>query len=285
MKDKYLTYKFIILIFSILLAILILGISIYSIIKISFEQKQSASPHPFSATSTPSSSTSEPPLFPYIEIIESCGPYYAGTCVNMRSGPGTEYPVVKKLRTGIVLRVADIVKHNEQTWYKIAFDESLRYPDRVQEDWYVAADVVHLFYDDGDHRYTKGISPPTKKRIIVDLSDETLYAYDDNELFMKETVSTGIEFAPTPRGKFIVYKMTPSRYMQGPIPGISTDYYDLPGVPWNLYFTQQGAVIHGAYWHDKFGQPWSHGCVNLPSQKAKELYLWADIGTTVTVQD
>ena len=66
--------------------------------------------------------------------------------------------------------------------------------------------------------------------------------------------------------------------MQGPIPGLSDQYYDLPGVPWNLYFTEYGAVIHGAYWHDNFGQPSSHGCVNLPIDEARKLYLWADVG-------
>jgi lipoprotein-anchoring transpeptidase ErfK/SrfK len=72
--------------------------------------------------------------------------------------------------------------------------------------------------------------------------------------------------------------------MQGPLKGVSGQVYDLPGVPWDLYFTAEGAVIHGAYWHDKFGQPWSHGCVNLSPQNAKKLYLWADIGTTVIVR-
>ena len=73
--------------------------------------------------------------------------------------------------------------------------------------------------------------------------------------------------------------------MQGPIPDISEKQYDLPGVPWNLYFTEQGAVIHGAYWHNKFGQLWSSGCVNLPPEKAKKLYLWADLGMEVIVRD
>ena len=73
--------------------------------------------------------------------------------------------------------------------------------------------------------------------------------------------------------------------MQGPLPGISDQYYDLPGVPWNLYFTEQGAVIHGAYWHDHFGERWSHGCVNLPAEVAHKLYEWADLGTPVIVQD
>jgi lipoprotein-anchoring transpeptidase ErfK/SrfK len=112
-----------------------------------------------------------------------------------------------------------------------------------------------------------------------------LYAYDGDTLYMQEAISTGLELTPTPRGVFTVYRMTPSRYMQGPIPGISDQYFDLPGVPWNLYFTPEGAVIHGAYWHDRFGSPWSHGCVNLPPEKAKKLYAWAEIGTKVVVQD
>lgn len=74
-----------------------------------------------------------------------------------------------------------------------------------------------------------------------------------------------MELSPTPKGEFIIFRKTPSRYMQGPIPEITgSNYYDLPGVPWNLYFTHGGAVIHGAYWHTSFGEEYSHGCVNLP---------------------
>jgi lipoprotein-anchoring transpeptidase ErfK/SrfK len=116
------------------------------------------------------------------------------------------------------------------------------------------------------------------------LSEEKLYAYDGDKLFMEELISTGLDFTPTPVGTFRVFKKTPSRYMQGPLPNSpSTQVYDLPGVPWNLYFTSGGSVIHGAYWHDNFGKIWSHGCVNLPPQKAKELYMWADIGISVIV--
>jgi lipoprotein-anchoring transpeptidase ErfK/SrfK len=121
--------------------------------------------------------------------------------------------------------------------------------------------------------------------MVVDVSEEKLYAYDGDKLFMEESISTGLEFTPTPRGTFTIFKMTPSRFMQGPIPGVSDQVYDLPGVPWNLYFTAGGAVIHGAYWHDKFGQPWSHGCVNLSTENAKKLYAWAVIGMKVTVQN
>ena len=74
--------------------------------------------------------------------------------------------------------------------------------------------------------------------------------------------------------------------MQGPLPNLSSrQVYDLPGVPWNLYFTSGGAVIHGAYWHTSFGTPYSHGCVNLLPADARKIYDWADVGTTVTVRD
>ena len=100
---------------------------------------------------------------------------------------------------------------------------------------------------------------------------------------MQAQTSTGLDDTPTPLGTFTIFKKTPSRYMEGPTPGVSEQAYDLPGVPWDLYFTSGGAAIHGAYWHDDFGQQHSHGCVNLPLQDAETLYPWADVGTTVTV--
>lgn len=230
-------------------------------------------------------SAEEPRLFSYIEVTEGCGPDFEGACVNVRSGPGLEYPVVSKLRKGAVLKVSDTAAGDGAAWHRVSFDEGLRYPERVSGEWYVSAEVVRLFKDEGSREIDEGADPASTKRIVVDRSDQMLYAYDGDVLFMQEPISTGLELTPTPRGTFTVYKMTPSRYMQGPLPGISEQYYDLPGVPWNLYFTYQGAVVHGAYWHDRFGEPWSHGCVNLPPEKAEELYQWAELGTQVIVRD
>ena len=229
----------------------------------------------------------EPPklvVATFIEVTDSCGSYWDGTCVNARSGAGTDYPVVAKLRNGMVLQVTDAVQADGHTWLRVVFNEWLRYPERTRGKWYVAADYVRAFTAEavtnlGNSKVT------TSKRIIVDRSEQKLYAHDGGTLFMEEPVSTGLELTPTPRGTFPIYRKTPTRYMQGPIPGISDQAYDLPGVPWNLYFTKEGAVIHGAYWHDHFGEPWSHGCVNLPPEKAKELYEWAELGTPVTVRD
>ena len=234
----------------------------------------------------------EKELFEYLEVIDSCNQYFVGGCINVRNGPGVNYGVITRLRNGVVLKAKEKVKFNEEELYQISFeDEWLRYPERVEGDLYVSAKYVKSFLNEGKQElkdetqeYNYLIST-TSKMIIVDRSDQKLYAYEKGELFMKESVSTGLDVTPTPRGIFHVYKKTPSRYMQGPIEGISEKEYDLPGVPWNLYFTKEGAVIHGAYWHDNFGKQWSNGCVNLPIDKAKELYMWADIGTEIIIRD
>jgi lipoprotein-anchoring transpeptidase ErfK/SrfK len=229
-----------------------------------------------------------PMLYDYAEIINSCGPYYNGdVCVNLRSGPGTHYPSVMKLRNGMVLKVAETVTDSTgQEWYRIEQDKTVRFPERIESDWYVSAQYAQLMYIDGDHWLGRGEVATTTKHIVVDLSDEMVYAYNgDGSLFMKQAISTGLDATPTPPGDFVVFHKTPSRYMQGPIPGVSDQVYDLPGVPWNLYFTKDGAAIHGAYWHDHFGRQWSHGCVNLPLDQAEKLYFWADVGTIVKIQE
>lgn len=222
----------------------------------------------------------------YIEVVDGCGPYYDGECINVRSAPSVDAPSVIKLRKGVVLKVSGKVEAEGREWYKIVFDEWVRYPDRISHDWYVATDVVEEFTDSaGTVELTAKDPQVTEKYIVVDKSEEMLYAYEGDTVYMKEPISIGLDDTPTPRGTFQIFKKTPSRYMQGPVPGVSDQAFDLPGVPWTMYFTAEGAAVHGAYWHNHFGQPWSHGCVNLPPEKAKELYLWADIGTPVTVRD
>jgi hypothetical protein len=229
-------------------------------------------------------------LFEYIEVVDGCDIHFEGECLNVRSGPGIDYPVVGQLRNSIVLKVGGKLERAGQTWYKIIFDEFIRYPERVTADWYVASEYVAVLYDEGDKTIwdnaTNSDRAARLQSIVVDRSDQKLYAYEDDVLFLETDISTGLELTPTPRGEFTIFKKTPSRYMQGPLPGFPADqYYDLPGVPWNLYFTEGGAVIHGAYWHDSFGSQYSHGCVNLEPEVARKLYNWAKLGTRVVVRD
>lgn len=90
-------------------------------------------------------------LFEYIEVFDGCGAHFEGECLNVRSGPGEEYPSVAKLRNGIVLKVdGEVEREDGEIWYKVAFDEWLRYPERIKGDWYVNSDYVEVLLDEGD---------------------------------------------------------------------------------------------------------------------------------------
>jgi hypothetical protein len=150
--------------------------------------------------------TSTQPTIQYIEVIDSCGPQFEGDCVHARSGPGTEYALQGQLRAGMVLRVATTTTdEGGRTWYKIKFESFLVHPERVVGDWYVAGDYVRPFMSEGNVDLTKE-SATTTKRIVIDRSEQKLYAYDGEELFMEQTVSTGLNSTPTPRGTFTIYK-------------------------------------------------------------------------------
>jgi lipoprotein-anchoring transpeptidase ErfK/SrfK len=221
----------------------------------------------------------------YIEVLDSCAKDYSGTCVVARNAPTTTAEVQKQLRAGVVLAVSSTtVNVDGYEWYQVEFNEWLRYPERKDGTWYVRSDTVRHFTDSGTELLST-TTATTTKRIIIDRSDQKLYAYDGDVLFLAVPVSTGRESTPTPRGTFAIFKKTPSRYMQGPIPGLTPKNYDLPGVPWGMYFTEEGGAIHGAYWHDEFGSEWSNGCVNLPLIAARTLYEWTPLGTRVEVRD
>lgn len=113
------------------------------------------------------------------------------------------------------------------------------------------------------------------KWIDVNLSKQLLVAYEGSTPVLTSLVSTGISIHPTVVGTFNIYVKYNSQAMSGP------GYY-LPGVPYVMYFYSAYA-LHGTYWHHNFGHPMSHGCVNLPTDKAQWLYNWAPIGTPVHV--
>lgn len=118
------------------------------------------------------------------------------------------------------------------------------------------------------------------KWIEVDLSEQSLRAWEFNRLVFWTLVSTGLPIYPTPTGMYQVYVKLRSERMRGGTPGI--DYYDLPNVPHTMYF-YRGYALHGAYWHNNFGRPMSHGCVNLPLDAAAWLYDWTPLGTRVWI--
>jgi lipoprotein-anchoring transpeptidase ErfK/SrfK len=123
-------------------------------------------------------------------------------------------------------------------------------------------------------------SAKAQKAIVVSISHQMLWAYKGDQVVMRSYVSTGRAGIDTPLGSFAVLSTRPSQTMEGDIGG---EYYNVPDVPWVLYFTNRGHALHGTYWHDNFGTPMSHGCVNLPLDVAAWLYNWAPVGTPVQI--
>jgi lipoprotein-anchoring transpeptidase ErfK/SrfK len=114
-----------------------------------------------------------------------------------------------------------------------------------------------------------------QKWIEIDLSRQRLIAHQGGQVILNTAVSTGLARTPTPLGRYRVRVKIRRQTMSGP-------GYRLPNVQWVMYFVGAYA-IHGAYWHNNFGHPMSHGCVNMRNADARLLYKWAPRGTPVVV--
>jgi lipoprotein-anchoring transpeptidase ErfK/SrfK len=123
-------------------------------------------------------------------------------------------------------------------------------------------------------------TPPTQVSygehwIDVDLTNQMLYAYEGDVRVNSFVVSTGTWMTPTVTGQYKVYWKLRYKDMSGP-------GYFLPDVPYTMFF-YQGYAIHGTYWHNNFGTPMSHGCVNMTIADAEWIYNFSEVGTLVNV--
>ncbi|MEE8389298.1 MAG: L,D-transpeptidase family protein [Anaerolineae bacterium] len=119
------------------------------------------------------------------------------------------------------------------------------------------------------------ISSDDVRWIDVDLTNQLVAAYEGQNLVRITSVSTGLPRTPTPTGQYHIWIKLRYDDMSGP------GYY-LTDVPYVMYF-HGGYGLHGTTWHANFGQPMSHGCVNLPVSEAEWLFNWAQVGTMVNV--
>ncbi len=118
------------------------------------------------------------------------------------------------------------------------------------------------------------------KTIHVDLKKQELSYGLGNYILNTIKVSTGVRRTPTPKGNFEILKKIPVHLYKG------AGYY-YPNTRWNMMFKPGSAgnlYIHGAYWHNRFGTPMSHGCVNVSYADIEPLYNWADVGTKVIIE-
>jgi lipoprotein-anchoring transpeptidase ErfK/SrfK len=165
-------------------------------------------------------------------------------------------------------------------WYQITSELS------ASEKYYVPAEHLRVI-DPKEYAPFPAQVPPEKKRIEVSLPEQTLRAFEGEEMVLETRISSGIPNdrlsdqelpTATPQGRFVVYSKLPSKHMGSVAGGPEVEEnggFSLPGVPWTCFFQSPGGyALHGTYWHNNFGLQMSHGCVNMRNEDAKWLFRW-----------
>ncbi len=158
-----------------------------------------------------------------------------------------------------------VVREEKSIWYEI-------YDSLLHESFYVSSYDLRLVPDDELTPLSPDI-PGDQKVIYVDLGTQLVTAYEGDKLVFSSRCSSGTKGTRTPDGDFHTYHKGASMHMTNQGDEV-THIYDLPGVPWCTFFTGEGNALHGTYWHNDYGRPRSHGCVNLPPEAAKFLFRW-----------
>jgi hypothetical protein len=179
------------------------------------------------------------------------------------------------LAYGQILRIVERADEEDgRAWYRVADD---LYPS---QQWWVQASHIRRMERTEFAQISPSV-PPEEKRIQITISTQMLVCYEyDVPVFATKIASGTTFFAAdgslhsfnTPYGEHHVLRKMPTRHMVG---GEEiNDMYDLPGVPFCTFFSASGAAIHGTYWHNDYGHPRSHGCVNVTSDAARWIYRW-----------
>ncbi len=186
-----------------------------------------------------------------------------------RREPGYQADVVAETLTREQLvQVYDQVEMDNTVWYMIGLGKW------VEQRYIGIVDVM----DAPPDGVTNG------RWIEVNLEQQTLAVYDNNQLIFATLIATGVDPYFTQPGLFQIYEKKELETMTGSFAAGKTDYYYLENVPWTMYFDQSRA-LHGAYWRALFGYTQSHGCVNLSVADSHWLYNWAQVGEWVYVWD
>jgi lipoprotein-anchoring transpeptidase ErfK/SrfK len=160
-------------------------------------------------------------------------------------------------------------KTDGQPWYLIR-------DDKWDTSYYVRAEHLRVFPLEELAPISPEI-PAKEKKIVVRLDQQLVIAYESNIPVFVVPMSSGAILRSgtytTPQGNFVTFYKRPSRHMAAG--DIAASGFDLPGVPWVQYITKSGISFHGTFWHNDFGRPRSHGCINLSISASKWLYLWS----------
>ena len=182
--------------------------------------------------------------------------------LNVRARPGVaaDNPPIAQLAHNQLLEITGVEYVAGYRWYRIG-----------EERWVYGGSV-------GEARVRRRPSSigADELWVGVNLVEQTLVAYEGDRPVYAALVATGLPGTPTVAGVFRTWWRLDWRKMSGGSPA-SRGYYYLEAVPWTCYF-YSGYALHGAYWHDGFGRPRSHGCVNLSLYDSWWIYEWSTRG-------
>lgn len=189
---------------------------------------------------------------------------------NVRSGPGLENSVVKGWWAGRRLLLYQNAQDNKGgVWYRVS--------EPPEAPMWVHASLVRKV------AAVKFESARFAGRWVnINLTQQVVIAYQNGTPVKVTLTSTGKAKTPTNVGTWKIYWRLPKQTMEGGNLAAG-DYYKLKDVPYPQYFHTSGEALHGTFWHDNFGRPMSHGCVNLSTPMAGWFYSWANVGTVVYV--
>lgn len=186
-----------------------------------------------------------------------------------RQAPSYQAPENDKLlpRESVV-QIYDVIQVGDTQWYMTGLNEWV--------DRYAIRQLVV--------KTTPPEGVDNQRWIEINLYEQILSVYEDNQLLFATVIATGVEPYYTRPGLFKIYERKPIENMSGAFEADRSDYYHLEGVPWTMYYDKARA-LHGAYWRAWFGVPQSHGCVNLSVGDSRWVYDWAKVGDWVYVWD
>lgn len=161
-----------------------------------------------------------------------------------------------------------VTREEKSIWYEI-------YDSELQTSYYVPHYDMRIIPDEELTPLSPNV-PNADKLIAVDLATQMVTAFEGTTMVFSSRCSSGGKGTRTPKGEFSTYHKGPSIHMTNQDEEGVENYYHLPGVPWTSFFTSEGNAFHGTYWHNDYGRPRSHGCVNLASPDAKWLYRWTN---------
>lgn len=188
---------------------------------------------------------------------------------DARWAAGRDQPVAYRFYYETTYWVIKLVfDHAGEPWYGIL-------DDKWEYIFYVPASHLRLVPAEELAPLSPEIPAPLK-RLEVWIPEQVLIAYEWHEPVFMARIASGAKFRDgdfsTPLGRHTTFHKRPSRHMAAG--NLAANGYDLPGVPWNCYITENGIAFHGTYWHNDFGRPRSHGCINLTPQAAKWIFRW-----------